>query len=142
MNNPMSGPLRPGRSVHSRLSGSVLLSIAMGVAHGQSAPEAHAVGAPIHSFSVSPAASTVQLRGHLQLAASNSEAVVWEVNGIAGGSAETGTITQSGLYTAPGSLAKSSGLVVTARPISDPQHPESALINLASGAVYYVATSG
>ena len=97
MNNPMSGAVRPARSVHSRFFATVLSSIAFGVAHGQPAPETHEVGAPVHSFSISPAASTVQLRGHLQFAASNSEAVVWEVNGIAGGSAETGTITQTGL---------------------------------------------
>jgi hypothetical protein len=138
----MSSLFRPGRSVHSRFFASVLWSLALGVAHGQSASEDRAVGAPRHSFSISPAAATVQLRERLQFAASNSEAVVWEVNGVAGGSAATGTITQTGLYTAPASLAKASRLVVTARPVSEPQHPESALINLASGTVYYVATSG
>src|SRR3569833_2547820 len=115
MNNPMSGSRRPARSVHSRFFASVLFWTALGVAHGQTAPETHAVGAPIHTFSISPAAVTVQLRGRQQFVASNSEAVVWEVNGTAGGSADTGTITQSGLYTAPTSLAKSSRLVITAR---------------------------
>jgi hypothetical protein len=96
----------------------------------------------VHSFSLSPAAVTVQLRGHLQFSLSSSEAVSWEVNGISGGSAEVGTITRGGLYTAPASIAKPARLVVTARLMSDPQKSESALINLASGAVYYVSTSG
>ena len=138
MNIPMTGTFRPGHSVHSRFFAGAVLSLVLDIAHAQTA----AVGAPVHLFTISPAAPTVQLRARLQFSASNSEGVIWEVNGIAGGSAETGTITQAGLYIAPASLAKSSRLVVTARPISEPQHPESALINLASGAVYYVATSG
>jgi len=112
------------------------------VAHGQASADTQAVGAPVHSFSVSPAAVTVQLRGHLQFALSSSEAVSWEVNGISGGSAEVGTITRAGLYTAPASVPKLARLVVTARLLGDPQKSESALINLASGALYYVSTSG
>ena len=112
----------------------------LGVAHGQARSDA--VGAPVHTFSISPAASAVQLRGHLQFSASASGAVSWEVNGIAGGSAEVGTITQTGLYSAPASLPKPLRIVVTARLIGEPQKLESALVNLASGAVYYVATTG
>ena len=141
MNNPKSGTVQ--RSVAgSRFCAGAVFSIVLGVAHGQTDVDVHEVGAPGHGFAVSPAAAAVQLHGHLQLSVSNSEAVSWEVNGIKGGSAETGTITQAGLYTAPASLPKPFRLVVTARAVSDPQHPQSATINLASGAVYYVATSG
>jgi hypothetical protein len=104
--------------------------------------DVRAVGAPVHTFSISPAASAVQLRGQLQFSASTSEPVSWEVNGISGGSPEAGTITRAGLYTAPATLPKSFRLVVTARVLSEPKQSESALVNLASGAVYYVATSG
>ena len=41
-------------------------------------------------------------------------AVTWEVNGVAGGSASTGTISSSGLYTAPASIASSTKVTVTA----------------------------
>src|SRR5271163_2949675 len=34
----------------------------------------------------------------------SSSAVTWQVNGVTGGSATTGTISTSGLYTAPASL--------------------------------------
>ena len=117
-------------------------SMLMGAAQGRVPVEVRAVGAPVHSFSISPAASAVQLRGRLQFSASTSEPVSWEVNGISGGSTEAGTITRTGLYTAPASLPKPLRLVVTARLISEPKQSESALVNLASGAVYYVATLG
>jgi hypothetical protein len=139
----MSGTLPAGRrSLHSRLLGAAASSLLLGIAHGQSPADFNEVGAPAHPFTVSPAASAVQLRGHQQFSLSRSETVRWEVNGIPGGSPETGTITQTGLYTAPASLPSSLRVTVTARPTSDPQHPQSALINLASGAVYYVATTG
>jgi Protein of unknown function (DUF1565) len=131
-----------GRPIQRSILGVAALSALLGIAHGQTAAQLSAVGAPVHLFTLTPAASTVQLRGHLQFSVSGSEAVSWEVNGIAGGSAQIGTITPAGLYTAPATLPKSFRLVVTARPISDPQHSESALVNLASGAVYYVSTSG
>lgn len=122
---------------------SVTLAVfGMIVVQGQASADSQAVGAPVHSFSVAPAAVTIQLRGHLQFALSSSEAVSWEVNGVPGGSAEVGTITRAGLYTAPASVPKLARLVVTARLMSEPKKSESALINLASGAVYYVSTSG
>jgi hypothetical protein len=117
-------------------------ALLMGAAQGQVPVEAREVGAPVHTFSVSPAASAVQLRGRLQFSASTSDPVSWEVNGVSGGSAEVGTITRAGLYTAPATLPKPFRLVVTARLIGEPKKSESALINLATGAVYYVATSG
>ena len=109
-------------------------ALLMGAAQGQVPVEAREVGAPVHTFSVSPAASAVQLRGQLQFSASTSDPVSWEVNGISGGSAEVGTITRAGLYTAPATLPKPFRLVVTARLIGEPKKSESALINLATGA--------
>jgi len=117
-------------------------SLVVGVAHAQAPTELGAVGAPVHLFSITPAAAAVQLQGNLQFSATADEPVTWEVNGIPGGSATVGTITRSGLYTAPASLPKPSRVVIAARPMSRPQQSESALINLASGAVYYVSTSG
>src|SRR4051794_14334904 len=117
-------------------------ALLMGTAQGQVPVEARQVGAPVHTFSVSPAASAVQLRGQLQFSASTSDPVSWEVNGVSGGSAEVGTITRAGLYTAPATLPKPFRLVVTARLIGEPKKAESALINLATGKVYYVSTSG
>jgi len=117
-------------------------SVAVGVAHAQTPTDLGAVGAPVHLFSIAPAASAVQLLGHLQFSVTADEPVSWEVNGIPGGSAAVGTITRGGLYTAPASLPESAHVVIAARPMSQPQRSESALISLASGAVYYVSTSG
>jgi hypothetical protein len=55
--------------------------------------------------SVSPATANVQVGGTQQFTASvtntTSTTVNWQVNGVAGGNSTVGTITSSGLYTAP-----------------------------------------
>lgn len=60
---------------------------------------------PPISVSVSPASANVAPGGPQQFTASvanaSSAAVTWEVNGVAGGTATTGTITSGGLYIAP-----------------------------------------
>ena len=130
------------RCIRSVLCAGIIASLMLGVARGEMAPDGQAIGALRHLFTLSPAASAVQLGGRLQFSLSSSEQVTWEVNGVAGGSAETGTITHGGLYLAPACVPKSRRIVVTARPTGDPEHSQSALINLANGAVYYVSTAG
>ena len=60
---------------------------------------------PPSAISVSPSSANVTAGGSQQFSASMSgnpiSAVDWEVNGILGGNATTGTISTSGLYTAP-----------------------------------------
>ncbi len=56
---------------------------------------------------VSPSPATVQTFGSQQFTATvtgGSNAVTWEVNGIAGGGPTIGTISQTGLYTSPNSV--------------------------------------
>jgi hypothetical protein len=61
------------------------------------------------SISISPSSMFVAARGPQQFNATVTNeantAVTWQVNGIAGGSSATGTITNTGLYTAPDSAA-------------------------------------
>jgi uncharacterized protein (DUF1800 family) len=61
--------------------------------------------APPITVSVAPSAVTLLLNATQQFAAtvtgSSNQAVVWKVNNVAGGSLQTGTISTSGLYTAP-----------------------------------------
>src|SRR5207302_501905 len=63
--------------------------------------------APV-SVAVSPASATVRLRHTLQFTAAvqgtSDGRVTWQVNGVSGGNSTVGTITTSGLYTAPGSV--------------------------------------
>ena len=68
----------------------------------------------VTSVSVSPSAANVANFGTQQFTASvngsQSTAVTWEVNGVAGGSQSVGFISTSGLYVAPGSVpTKSDG---------------------------------
>src|SRR5271168_2270075 len=44
----------------------------------------------------------------------SSSAVTWQVNGVAGGSSTTGTISTSGLYTAPSSLPSPNTVTISA----------------------------
>src|SRR3981081_2485963 len=96
------GKLSPSTSRSLRrdlLCGAILLGTIQ-AAQAQIAPDdSHSVGAPAHRFTLSPAASAVQLRGQVHYSLSTAEAVTWEVNGVAGGSAATGTITPAGVYT-------------------------------------------
>jgi hypothetical protein len=71
---------------------------------------------------VSPNPATVQTFGSQQFAATvtgGSSAVTWEVNGIAGGNAAIGNISQTGLYTAPNSVpTRASGTITLTAPVT------------------------
>jgi arylsulfate sulfotransferase len=78
-----------------------LVSILSGCASGNSSS-----GNAYSPATISPSSATITLGQKLQFAATASTVVslqnqVWSVNGVAGGSAATGTITATGLYTAP-----------------------------------------
>lgn len=68
----------------------------------------------LHNISVSPASVTVMAGKTQQFKAtgSGSTAIRWMVDGIAGGNASVGTISASGLYTAPGTTAHD-GVIIT-----------------------------
>ena len=51
------------------------------------------------SLAISPDSATVAAAGEQQFTA--NVAVIWQVDGVGGGSADTGTISTTGLYTAP-----------------------------------------
>jgi uncharacterized protein (DUF1800 family) len=63
-------------------------------------------------------ASSVRLSGTTQFSATvtgtTNTAVVWQVNGVAGGSSATGTISTTGLYTAPASMPTTTSVTISA----------------------------
>lgn len=61
--------------------------------------------------------------------------VSWSVNGFAGGSAQTGTITSQGLYTAPADLPANSSIQISATSHEDPTKSGRAAVTLASDIV-------
>jgi hypothetical protein len=70
------------------------------------------------TVTVSPASAALRAgatRGFsVTVAGSSNTAVTWEVNGVAGGAASTGTISATGLYTAPSTIPASNTVTVLA----------------------------
>ena len=95
------------------------------------------ITAPSVTVAVSPGTATVALGG-TQLftgyAVGNvNGAVTWEVNGVTGGSASTGTITSSGLYVAPMNLPMTGNtVVITVVSQADSTKSASAVVTLLS----------
>jgi uncharacterized protein (TIGR03437 family) len=86
-------------------------------------------------ISLSPAAATVRAASTQQFTAtvtgSANTAVTWSVNQIAGGNADAGTISATGLYTAPTSVPANNTVTVRAVSVAD-------ATNAASGTVMIV----
>jgi hypothetical protein len=97
------------------------------------------------SITVSPATVSVALGGTQQFTADvrgvGNTAVVWMVNGKTGGDSTYGTISGSGLYTAPATIPNSSTITITATSQADWRQQASATVNLASVAVSVQPTS-
>ncbi|MBV8549782.1 MAG: right-handed parallel beta-helix repeat-containing protein [Acidobacteriaceae bacterium] len=106
------------------------------------------------SVSVSPTSSTVQVGNTQQFTASvqntSNTRVTWQVNGGAG-SASVGTISASGLYTAPTAVPKPATVTITAVSQASPGQSASAQVTITAtsstpppptGAAFYVSPSG
>ena len=86
------------------------------------------------SVSVSPPSASVNVSLTQQFLAtvhndSQSLGVKWSVNGVAGGNATVGTVSSTGLYTAPASIP-GSGVTVTATSVADPSVSSAASITV------------
>ncbi len=68
--------------------------------------------------------------------------MVWEVNGVIGGSSASGTITTSGLYTAPSVTPSPAIVVVNAVSLKTPAAGAVTVVSLGTGPAYYVASTG
>lgn len=89
---------------------------------------------PTVSVTITPTAATLLLGETEQFQAtvtgSTNEAVTWEINGQADGSAASGEISSSGVYTAPGILPAPSSVTITAISKADATASASATITL------------
>jgi len=96
------------------------------------------------AITISPAYSQLVVGQTLQFSANQD--VIWLVNNAVGGTAATGTVSASGLYTAPSGVPSPAIATVTAVSKSDPGETATATVTLlghaASGHTYYVATNG
>ena len=84
---------------------------------------------------VSPTSMTVTAGGAsqtftAQVTNSANTAVTWKVNGVAGGSASTGTISTSGVYVPPATMPSQPTVTVTAVSAADPTRSASATVTI------------
>lgn len=98
---------------------------------------------PPVTVSVSPSVASVPLGGTFQFAATVSNttntAVTWSVNGVTGGSPATGTISASGLFTAPQNLPQPSTVSVQATSVADSSANNTATATITSDVAVSVA---
>lgn len=99
------------------------LGILAGCSSGASSSGTGGSGSGAVTVTVTGAAST-RLGSTSQLTAtvanSTNQAVTWNVNGISGGSTATGTISATGLYTAPTSIPSQNPITISATSVATP----------------------
>ncbi len=114
---------RPARSVYrvAACSVFVLASFLAGCAHsgsitGTSAPTPTPTPAAITVTVSGPVATRLLATSPFTAVVANStnQSVTWQVNGVTGGNTTTGTISTSGLYTAPAALVPPNSVNITA----------------------------
>ncbi len=86
------------------------------------------------AIALTPAAARVAVGQQQQFAAmvqnATDTAVTWQVNGVSGGNATTGTISDSGLFTAPASVPSPATVTVSAVSQADPARAGSANVTI------------
>jgi len=99
---------------------------------------------PTVSVAISPTSATLQVDGSQQFAAAVSNttytSVNWLVSGVLGGNSSVGTISSSGLYTAPAG-APSGSVLVTAQSTYDPNSSATASVTITAPVAHDVNLS-
>jgi hypothetical protein len=101
--------------------------------------------APAVAVAVTPASASMTVGGLQQFAASvtgtSNTAVTWTVSGVGCSGATCGTISSSGLYTAPAVVPSPATVSITATSVSDTTKSSSASVTISPppGATYYLA---
>jgi hypothetical protein len=92
---------------------------------------------PPVSVTISPTSANVDVNGMQQFTAtvtgSSNTNVTWSVNGVQGGNTTVGTVSTSGLYTAPATVPSPPTVTVTATSVADPTKSASANVTILSG---------
>ena len=100
-----------------------------------SATETFIITAPAIATGISPATATVVLGASQQFTGyavgSTNGTLTWQVNGVAGGSTASGTISTGGLYTAPSAIPMAGPTVtVAAVSVADPTRSSAATVTI------------
>jgi hypothetical protein len=88
---------------------------------------------------ISPTSASVQASGGTQtftatVTNASNTGVTWRVNGVTGGNGTVGTISTSGVYTAPASVPSPATVTVTAVSVQDPSRSASAQVTITAPA--------
>jgi hypothetical protein len=88
-------------------------------------------------LAVCPVASSVAVGSGSQtftatVANTTDDSVTWQVNGIAGGDSNVGTITAAGVYTAPAHVPSGSAVAITAVSNADHSVVSTSIVNITS----------
>ena len=86
------------------------------------------------SITISPATATVRIRQlsqfHATVSGTTNTSTKWLVNGIVGGNASVGTISQLGLYRAPSAVPASGIVTVSAAAVADQTKTATASVTI------------
>lgn len=98
------------------------------------------------TISVQPSSSKILLGSsqtfYAAVTGTDNTTVDWSVNGIAGGSQSVGTISTSGVYTAPAILPTRATISISATSQSDPSKSATALVSVTSDTTVSAAATG
>ncbi|HTM50191.1 MAG TPA: hypothetical protein VL285_15975 [Bryobacteraceae bacterium] len=91
-------------------------------------------GPSVVTVNLTPATASVRVRKTQQFTATvqgtTNTSVTWKVDGIQGGDSTLGTISASGLYTAPGSVPSPATVTVSATSVASPSASASATVTI------------
>ena len=89
---------------------------------------------PVITVTVAPKTANVQVSATQQFTATvtgtANTAVTWDVNGVAGGDATHGTVSNTGLYTAPAAVPNPATVDVTATSVADNTKSDTAVVTV------------
>ncbi len=112
-----------------RTSGNAIVSATLGAVMGTSTLTVDNVG-----VTISPTSTPVVINETYQFSATVTgalnTAVAWQVNGVTGGNATVGTVSTSGLYTAPAAVPNPASVTVTAVSQADATQSASASVTV------------
>jgi YD repeat-containing protein len=133
----------PNRLVTSVPSGATTGSITVTVAtNTATSPSVFTIG---NALAITPAIATVWMSGTIQFEATENgvptTAVTWAVNGVTGGDASIGTISTTGLYSAPSRPLQDTTVTVTAVQVEDPASSASATVTVLYAGIGAASTS-
>jgi parallel beta-helix repeat protein len=123
----------------------VLLVFLVGCGGSNSSNQVNQPAPQSVAVTVSSPSAGVLLGNATQLTASvtgtSNTAVTWSVNGISRGDSTVGTISSTGLYTAPQALPNPAGVTIRATSQADSTASGNALLNITSDVTVNVATN-